>query len=350
MTALELPFVSADNGVSHVINAYLHRASASFNELKQLHKELGSSHSHKKHKRHRTENGNDNGKVVGNYVQSVDINKELSLGHVKFDQFKRQQSGSGNAVGENFSQQLDGFIGYESENVDGGEMHKKKKKKKQEVESLHDIDSTVKFGVREADGKHVSSRNLRIEKCSSMLDNLVGSLDLPKVNNSAKGKVLMQEMYGVKVETVFICRVFTAAFFGSSKKLSDLNVADIHSWALDFIRLQNLVNEEIRVRFSGGKFTVLNELEAVDASVNILYPTIQAGVDTVEIEWLLKTVEELRAGAEKLSQGNDLLAKGVDGFFEAVMTSRDTLLSSVRFDKTVNDLSPGRNRDMQLVH
>ncbi|RZB75679.1 hypothetical protein D0Y65_034251 [Glycine soja] len=90
-------FVSADNGTSHVINAYLHRASTSFNELKQLHKELGSSHSHKKHKRNTTENGNDSGKVVGNSVQSVDINKELSLGHVKFDQFKRQQSGSGNA-------------------------------------------------------------------------------------------------------------------------------------------------------------------------------------------------------------------------------------------------------------
>ncbi|KHN36438.1 Protein BPS1, chloroplastic [Glycine soja] len=154
-----------------------------------------------------------------------------------------------------------------------------------------------------------------------MLDNLVGSLDLAKVKNSGKGKVLMQAMYGVKVETVFICRVFTVAFSGSSKKLSDLNVADIHSWALHFRRLQNLVNEEIR-----------------------------DGVDTVEIEWLLKTVEELRAGIEKLSQGNDLLAKGVDGFFEAVMTSRDTLLSSVRFDKTVNDRSPGRNRDMQLVH
>ncbi|KAG5047085.1 hypothetical protein JHK86_016491 [Glycine max] len=94
-------FVSADNGTSHVINAYLHRASASFNELKQLHKELGSSHSHKKHKRHTIQNGNDSGKVVGNSVQSVDINKELSLGHVKVDQFKRQQSGSGNADGDN---------------------------------------------------------------------------------------------------------------------------------------------------------------------------------------------------------------------------------------------------------
>ncbi|KAH1118869.1 hypothetical protein GYH30_047597 [Glycine max] len=178
-------FVSADNGTYDVINAYLHRASASFNELNHLHKELGSCDSHNKHKTHRTENGNDSGKVVGNSVQSVDINKELSLRHVKFDQFKRQQSGSGNANGENFSQQQ------EEENVDGGEMHKKKKKKKQEVESLHDIHSTVKFGVREADGKHVSSRNPTIEECSSMLDNLVGSLDLHKVNNSVKGKVLM---------------------------------------------------------------------------------------------------------------------------------------------------------------
>ena len=43
---------------------------------------------------------------MGNSVESVDIKKELSLGHVKFDQFKRQQSGSGNADGENFSQQV----------------------------------------------------------------------------------------------------------------------------------------------------------------------------------------------------------------------------------------------------
>ncbi|KAG5042952.1 hypothetical protein JHK87_006867 [Glycine soja] len=139
--------------------------------------------------------------------------------------------------------------------------------------ALHNLDSASSKQYLQACSllddwrQHVSSRNPRIEKCSSMLDNLVGSLDLPKVKNSAKGKVLMQAMYGVKVET--------------------------------------------------------------------------AGVDTIETEWLVKTVEELRASAEKLSQGIDLLAKGVDEFFQAVMTSRDTLLSSVRFDKTVNDPSPG---------
>jgi len=54
-------FVSVDNGASHIISAYLRWASASFRELTQIHKELESSHSHKKHKRHRTETGTDSG-------------------------------------------------------------------------------------------------------------------------------------------------------------------------------------------------------------------------------------------------------------------------------------------------
>ncbi|KAK7292719.1 hypothetical protein RJT34_15571 [Clitoria ternatea] len=195
----------------------------------------------------------------------------------------------------------------------------------------------------------VNSRNPRIEKCSSILDNLVGSLDLPKVKNSAKGKVLMQALYGVKVETVFVCSVFTAAFSGSSKKLLELNVADIHLWAPAFKSLQNVVNEEIRVRFSRGKFTVLNELEAVDTFVKELYPAIRGGVETTEMELpVKKTVEELGAAAEKLSQGIDLLVKGVDGFFQAVLTSRHALLTPVRFDKPVND-RPGRNVTQQVA-
>ena len=49
-------FASAENGDSQAISAYLHRASTSFNELNQQHKELKLSSSHQKHKRHRTEN------------------------------------------------------------------------------------------------------------------------------------------------------------------------------------------------------------------------------------------------------------------------------------------------------
>ncbi|XP_061341269.1 protein BPS1, chloroplastic-like [Gastrolobium bilobum] len=222
--------------------------------------------------------------------------------------------------------------------------------------ALHNLDSaSSKLFIRACSfldewRQHVNSRNPRIEKCSTILNNLVGSLDLPKVKNSAKGKVLMQALYGVMVETVFVCSVFAAAFSGSSKKLLDLNVADMYSWAPAFKSLQNLVNEEIRERFSSGKFTVLNELGAVDAFVKELYPTIQGGVDTIETESFPKTVEELGRAAEKLSQGLELLAKGVDGFFQTVLTSRDALLSSVRLDKTVNDVVPSRNLGQQVVY
>ena len=47
-----------------------------------------------------------------------------------------------------------------------------------------------------------------------------------KVANSAKGKILMRAMYGVKVETAFICSVFASAFSSFAKKLFDLNVDD----------------------------------------------------------------------------------------------------------------------------
>ncbi|XP_022146269.1 nuclear speckle splicing regulatory protein 1 [Momordica charantia] len=48
-------FLSTDNGASPAFCAYLRRASASFNELKQLHKELKSSRSDRKHRHHRSE-------------------------------------------------------------------------------------------------------------------------------------------------------------------------------------------------------------------------------------------------------------------------------------------------------
>ncbi|XP_020210163.1 uncharacterized protein LOC109795153 [Cajanus cajan] len=109
-------FVSADNGASHGINAYLHRASMSFDELNQLHKEFHSSRSHKKkHKSHITEAANDqSGRVVENSVH----------GHVKSNEFGRDWSASENVLRD----EVNGSIGYPTENVGGSEKHKKKKK------------------------------------------------------------------------------------------------------------------------------------------------------------------------------------------------------------------------------
>ncbi|XP_041000229.1 protein BPS1, chloroplastic-like [Juglans microcarpa x Juglans regia] len=185
--------------------------------------------------------------------------------------------------------------------------------------------------------QHVNSKNPRVENCCTILDKLVKSLDLPKVKNSAKGKVLMSALYGVKVETIFVCSVFAAAFSGSGKKLLDLNVADKFIWAQAYTALQTSVNGEIRNILSSGQFPVLKELEAVDTSVKKLYPMIQDGVDLVEVEVFQNSVSDLGRRADKLSQGLDLLTKEVDSFFQLVLTGRDALLSNLRTSVTDSD-------------
>ncbi|CAL5192718.1 unnamed protein product [Lathyrus oleraceus] len=171
--------------------------------------------------------------------------------------------------------------------------------------------------------QHMSSKNPRIEKCGSILDNLVESSDMPKVKKSAKG---------------------------STKNLIDMDVADDYSWAPAFKGLQNLVNGEIRVKFSSGRFTVLNELEAVDLSVRELHPIIQGVVHTIETESQSKTVEKLGRATDNFSEGLDLLAKEVDGFFQVVLSGRDALLSNLRSVTHDIDYILGGKSDAQLVN
>lgn len=215
---------------------------------------------------------------------------------------------------------------------------------------LHNLDSTSSKQFIRArsslDGwrQHINSKNPRVENCCTILGKLVESLDLPKVKNSAKGKVLMRAMYGVKVETVFVCSVFASAFSGSAKKLFHLNVADKYMWARAFSDLQTSINGELRNIFATGRFTVLQELEAVDTSVKKLYPLIQDGVDPVEVEEFQNSVSDFGTRAEKLSHGLDLLTKEVDGFFQLVLSGRDALLCNLRESDTVSNVMLGSAR------
>ncbi|KAL7002460.1 hypothetical protein U1Q18_003614 [Sarracenia purpurea var. burkii] len=178
--------------------------------------------------------------------------------------------------------------------------------------------------------QHISSKNPKLANCFAILDSLIATLNLPKVKNSAKGKVLMRAMYGVKVITVFVCSVFAAAFSGSASKLTDLQVLETCLWAEDFTDVQGYINGEIRNIFSGGRVSVLKELEAVDVSVKKLYPIIHDGVGCTESEALQNSITDLGKRAARLSQGLDLLAKQVDGFFQIVLTGRDALLCNLR--------------------
>ncbi|OAY49117.1 protein BPS1, chloroplastic [Manihot esculenta] len=220
---------------------------------------------------------------------------------------------------------------------------------------LHNLESdTPKQFVRARSSldswrQQISSKNLRVLNCHSILDNLVESLDLPKVKNSAKGKVLMRAMYGVKVQTVFVCSIFAAAFSGSSKKLLDLEVPKAFLWAQAYSNLQTIVNGEIREIFSSGRFTVLKELEAVDSIVKRLYPMIQDGFEPVEVDAFQHSVSDLRTGAERLSQGLDFLAKEVDVFFKIVLSGRDALLCNLRASSSVGDTMLATNGGEQIV-
>ncbi|MED6144463.1 hypothetical protein PIB30_015890 [Stylosanthes scabra] len=133
-------FVSAENGASHAINAYLHRASVAFSELNQLHKEVKSSDSHKKkHRRHGTEDDNDdNGRVVENSVRNSELNHHDGSA-VSKNKFKRKHLEKNDDVNDEkspqtpvkFDQELNGSLRDHSGNSDRTEKHKKHKSKKQ---------------------------------------------------------------------------------------------------------------------------------------------------------------------------------------------------------------------------
>ncbi|KAL2552942.1 Protein BYPASS related [Forsythia ovata] len=220
---------------------------------------------------------------------------------------------------------------------------------------LHNLEGPSKQFMRarsSLDGwrQHISSKNQRFEKCFAIMDSLAATIDLPKIKNSAKGKVLMRAMYGVKVVTLFICSIFAAAFSGSTKKLMDLHVPESFSWAEAFTDLQAFINNEIRNLYSSGRVTVLKELEAVDTSVKKLYPIVQDGLDPVETEVLQYSTSDLRIQTEKFSQGLDLLAKEVDSFFQIVLTGRDALLCNLRVGGNVTDsVQPNNNVEGQAV-
>ncbi|KAF9687847.1 hypothetical protein SADUNF_Sadunf02G0135700 [Salix dunnii] len=196
--------------------------------------------------------------------------------------------------------------------------------------------------------QNIGSKNPRLESCKSILEGLVDSLSLPKVKNSAKGKVLMQAMYGVKIQTVFVCSVAAAVFSGNLENLLDLDVANTTMWAQAFSDLQTNVNGGIREIFSHGKFPVLKELDEVHTVVKNLYPMIQDGTRPIEVEAFSNSSSDLGRKAEKLSQGLDFLTNVVDGFFKIVLSGRDALLCDLRVPDTHADPFLGSNGERLL--
>ncbi|KGN56495.1 protein BPS1, chloroplastic [Cucumis sativus] len=206
--------------------------------------------------------------------------------------------------------------------------------------ALHNLESTSSNqSVRapsslDAWNQHISSRTSRVDSCYPILDSLGESLDLPKVKNSSKGKVLMHVLYAVKVVTLFICSVFASSFSGSSEWLLPTNVPDSFRWASAFTELQKYVNMEIKKIYSSGRFTALRDVDAVNERVKKLHSMIQGNMDDCKEEFQ-NLIVELRREAENLTQGVDHLTKQVDEFFHIVLSGRDELLSNLRANEAV---------------
>ncbi|XP_075519148.1 protein BPS1, chloroplastic-like [Primulina tabacum] len=191
--------------------------------------------------------------------------------------------------------------------------------------------------------KHIGSKNPKLDNCFCVMDCLSQTLDLPKIKNSSKGMVLMRAMYGVKVITLFVCSIFATAFSGSSNKLMDLQVPDTCLWATAFTKVQTFVNTELRSIYSNGNKTVLKELETVDMGAKKVLPFVRDGEESVECEGLKKAALVLEKSAKEFSHELDLLAKVIDGFFQIVLTGRDTLLYNLRTDSNIFDQVPLKN-------
>lgn len=198
--------------------------------------------------------------------------------------------------------------------------------------ALHNLDTNAPQNLSKAQSsldswkRHIVSKNPRLESCHSILTSLVQTLNLPKVKNSAKGKVLMRALYGVKVKTLYISGVFAAAFSGSSQNLLyvTVSVSNDLPWAPSFMQMQNTMNAEIKSIFLSDGLTVMKELEAVDSGVKELAPAIQQGsIDPIVLQPLKDSVTELTSGI-------DLVSKEVDCFFKILLSGRDTLLENLR--------------------
>ncbi|KAJ7961443.1 Protein BPS1, chloroplastic [Quillaja saponaria] len=162
-------FVSAENGASQAISAYLERASTSFNELNQLHKELRAPHSECKHKRHRSETTNNEDKIVGKPNQNDEITQELKLNHGALqsgNKLRRHKLKSENKVkgeenpnrgvfelGQEPNNGFRDYVGMEGETEKHG---RKKENKKQDVGSGNNVDNGGEHGDKGARGKLVT--------------------------------------------------------------------------------------------------------------------------------------------------------------------------------------------------
>ncbi|KAF8107112.1 hypothetical protein N665_0126s0030 [Sinapis alba] len=133
--------------------------------------------------------------------------------------------------------------------------------------------------------QHMASKNPSIENWGEVLSSLTESLNdhyqslykNVKKKQTAKEKVFLRALYGVKVKTLLIFSVFVAAFNHSSKNLLCLTIPEEMEevpWAQAFMELQNMINREIKNSFSTDTLAAIRDLKAVEFGLEKLHAVV----------------------------------------------------------------------------
>ncbi|KAJ4777378.1 UPF0496 protein 4 [Rhynchospora pubera] len=189
--------------------------------------------------------------------------------------------------------------------------------------------------VQEWVGK-LGLRSSKLESCTNILNGLARSLFTGKVRSSAKGQVLLQALYGVKVVMILIGGALISVLSGNSAPMVEMQVSDNFAWYGAFNDLKSTIYEGVSVYVLKGKTSAVKEVEAVEASVRHLNELMTRKGNCVEKELKLGSTEfekcilDLKEHSERLRVGLDLLSKRVEEFFQVVLSGRDALLCNLR--------------------
>lgn len=189
-----------------------------------------------------------------------------------------------------------------------------------------------------------SQRNGKIENCSVILQGMSNSLQFGKGRYSARDRIFMRAMYGLKATTIFVCSVATSALSGHPGLLIELRVPDHLLWSAAFRSLQQEINDEIKRCFAEGRVGVVKEIETLDAAIANVHSTIEkVAVDIDEgkmkVEEIRIAVQELKQSVELVGQGLTPLTKQVNDFFQVILSGRNALLDSLRLSEIVKKVS-----------
>ncbi|KAL5983116.1 hypothetical protein ACLOJK_017197 [Asimina triloba] len=178
----------------------------------------------------------------------------------------------------------------------------------------------------------LGKKSLTLESSAALIRDLARATGAPQRGKiHAAEKALRHVIYAAGAVTVFLAGAIVAILAG----LPDVVVLPVPSeflWSEKFNAIQVVVSGEIRKRFSGDGKRHAEEREAVEAALRRAADVIAAEGET-DAERLRNAVKDLETATKDCSDGLDRLADGMNGFFRAVLCTRNTVLKKFRVDQ-----------------